>query len=309
MLKFDDTRHKFTVASGNVRQQLEFGNRLFFTTLTGGMPIQALEQVLLTGGSLFGSSLVFPALSFHAESVVLMPKATSAQFPEQQLMGGFEFGFVQGLKSMDLHLEYWGQIALNGRSILHISMPNVFEVDTDASTLPWTRVAASRFEIRNVTQAASQFNALMVSSDFTDHPMYTFGHTVQHTLPTNVIVPHFIRQVRFRRVFKTIFCFRNKKDGTFTPISSTDWAIDYNHVVSYSQNGTTRTVTGTTNPSFPSSGSPSNIDATDRQIMGMAKAGAPLFTQPLLQTRLGPSGSRTVTKEDTNADFVASFWT
>src|SRR5215208_864218 len=142
MLTFDDARHNFTVAS-NARQQLEFGNRFFFTTLTGGMPIQTLEQALLNGASLFGSSLIFPALSFHAESVVLMPKATSAQFPEQQLLGGFEFGFVQGLKSMDVHLEYWGQVAANGRSILHISMPNVFEVDTDPSTQPWTRVATT----------------------------------------------------------------------------------------------------------------------------------------------------------------------
>lgn len=308
MLKFDDNRHKFTVAAVNSRPQLEFGNRLFFTTLAAGLPIPQLEQLILGGGSLFGSVLVFPALSFHAECVVLMPKATSAQFPEQQLMGKFEFGFVQALKSMDVHLDYWGQIAANGRSVLHITLPQVFEVDTDTSIQPWARAAASRFELRNVTQAASKFNAMRISSDFTDHPMYTFVHTVKHTLPTNVDVPHFIRSVSFKREFRTVFCARNKKDGTFTPISATAWIINYDHTVNYSQNGATRTVTSNVSTTFPSGGSPSDVNDTDRQIMGMAKAGSPLVTQPLISARLGPTGSRTVTKEDTNADFVSSFW-
>jgi len=211
-----------------------------------------------------------PRCPFHSESVVLMPKATSAQFPEQQLMGEFEFGFVQGLKSLDVHLDYWGQIAANGRSVLHISLPNVFEIDTDAAIQPWTRTSASRFQLRNVTQKASKFNALGISSDFTDHPMYVFAHTVQHTLPTNVVVPHFIRSVGFKREFRTIFCARSKKDGTFTPISSTVWIIDYDHTVDYSQNGANRTVTSSVSTKFPSGGSPSNVNATDRQIMGMA---------------------------------------
>jgi hypothetical protein len=308
MLRFDDDRHKFTVAAGNSRPQLEFGNRLFFTTLAAGLPIQNLEQVLQAGGTLFGSGLVFPALSFHAEGVVLMPKATSAQFPEQQLMGEFEFGFVQGLKSLDVHLDYWGQVAANGRSTLHINLPQVFEVDTDASIQPWTRVSASRFELRNVTQAASQFNALKISADFTDHPMYVFVHTVQHTLSTNLVVPHFIRSVSFKREFRTIFSARNKKDNSFTPISSTAWIIEYDHTVNYSQNGATRTVTSNVTTRFPSGGSPSNVNTTDRQIMGMATAGSPLVTQQLISTRLGPTGSRTVTRENTNADFVSSFW-
>ncbi len=308
MLKLLESAHKFTVAAGNTRPQLEFGNRLFFTTLVGGMPIQQMEQLLATGGSLFSSGLVFPALSFHAECVVLMPKATSAQFPEQQLRGGFDFGFVQGLKTLDVHLEYWGQIAANGRSVLHINMPKVFEVDTDTSIQPFTRAEASRFDIRNVTQAASTFNSLKVSSDFVDHPMYTFVHTVQHTLPSSVTVPHFIRLVTFRREFRTVFCFRDKKDGAFTPISATEWAISYNHVVSYSQNGATRTVVSSVTQTFPSGGSPSVVNDTDRTILAMAKAGTPLMTPAILQTRLGPGGSRDVTREDSNANFVPTFW-
>src|SRR5687767_13941180 len=110
MLTFLDSAHKFTVAGSAAQPLLEFGNRLFFTTLAPGMPILPMEQVLLAGGTLFGSGLVFPAISFRAECVVLLPKQTSAHFPEQQLRGGFDFGFVQGLKSSDLNLEYWGQI-------------------------------------------------------------------------------------------------------------------------------------------------------------------------------------------------------
>ena len=224
-------------------------------------------------------------------------------------MGEFEFGFVQGLKSLDVHLDYWGQIAANGRSVLHISLPNVFEIDTDAAIQPWTRTSASRFQLRNVTQKASKFNALGISSDFTDHPMYVFAHTVQHTLPTNVVVPHFIRSVGFKREFRTIFCARSKKDGTFTPISSTVWIIDYDHTVDYSQNGANRTVTTSVSTKFPSGGSPSNVNATDRQIMAMAKAGSPLVTHELITKRLQDKSLRTVTEEDTNADFVSSFWT
>jgi len=187
-------------------------------------------------------------------------------------------------------------------------MPQVFEVDTDAGIQPWTRTAATRFELRNVTQAASQFNALRISSDFTDHPMYTFAHTVQHSLPSNVAVPHFIRRVSFQRAFRTIFCARSKKDGSFTPISSTDWTIDYDHTVNYSQNCASRTGTSNVSTTFPGGGSPSNVNAADRQIMAMAKARSPLIAQQVLATRLGPTGLRTVTKENLNPDFVSSFW-
>lgn len=308
-MNFLESGHVFTVAAGNSRQQIVFGNRFFFTTLATGMPVQAMEQAIVSGGTLFGSGLIFPAISFHAECIILSPKGTSAVSPEIELRRDFDFGFVQGLKSLDIHLEYWGQIQANGRTILHIDMPNIFEVDTDTAISPFTTVAASRFEISNVTQPTSQLNALKVSSDFFDHPMYTFSHTMRHRLPTNVDVQHFIRSVTFKREFRTIFCFRSKKDGNFTPISSTDWDINYSHTVSYADNGTTRSVTEGTSHTFPSRGSPSNIDATDRRIMAMAKAGAPLMTPAILQARLAQASSRTVTRENTNPDFTSSFWT
>jgi hypothetical protein len=310
MVTFLDSGHKFTVAAAAIKQDIDFGNRLFFTVLTSGMPIQQIEQTLASGGSLFGSSLVFPAITFDAQCVVTMPKATSPQFPELKIRADLEFGFVQGLQTHDIHLEYWGQIAANGRSILHITMPGTFEVDTDLTIAPWSRAASSRFTIRNITQAALSFNSLRISSNFDDHPMYSFAHTVQHTLPNNVVVPHFIRSVRFKRVFRTNFCFRKKKTGNFTAISSVDWSIEYDHLVNYSQNGTVRTVVdNVAGHTFPSKGSPSNINQTDRDIMGMAKAGAPLLTPTVLQTRMQTPTLRTVTREAPNADFVSGFWT
>jgi hypothetical protein len=216
---------------------------------------------------------------------------------------------VQGLKSGNLNLEYWGQIPTNGRSHLHISMPGTFEVDTDGAMQPFTHVATGRFEIINVTQSASQFNSLRVSSDFVDHPLYTFVHTVQHSLPNNVTVPHFIRAVSFKREFRTIFCVRDKKDGTFTAISSTDWAIEYRHQVDYRNNGATKMPVSAVSLKFPSGGNPSNINEIDREMMAMAKAGAPLVTQSILQARLGPGGTRTPTRENNNPDFISSFWT
>jgi len=308
-MNFLDSGHKFSVAAGNSLQQIEFGNRFFFTTLAVGMPVQAMEQAILSGGALFGSGLIFPAIFFRAECVVLLPKDSSGPSPETHLRNNFDFGFVQGLKSSSIHLEYWGQVQANGRSILHIDMPNVFELDTDTSTQPFTQLANLRFKIKNVTQPNSKFHMLQVSSDFFDHPMYTFPHTFGHRLPSNVEVPHFIRSVIFRREFKTIFCFKNKKDGSFTPISSTDWDVNYKHTVNYTNNVANRTVTEGMSHTFPSRGSPSNIDETDRRIMAMAKAGAPLMTPAILQSRLAPGAARTVTRENTNPDFVSSFWT
>ena len=304
-MNFLDSAHKFTVTAGNV-QQIEFGNRLFFTTLATGLPVQLMEDTLAAGGALFGNNLVFPAISFHAECVVLMPKGTPA--PDIQLRNDFDFGFVQGLRTGDIYMEYWGQVQANGRTVVHIGMPNTFEVDTDTTIKPFTSAASSRFEVRNVSEPGGQLDALKVSSDFHDHPLYIFPRTVRHTLPTNVAVPHFLRWVSCKREFQTIFCFRNKRDGSFTPISATAFDINYNHTVSYSGNGATPTVVASVAPAFPRAGSPSQIDATVRDIMNMAKNGSPLLTPAVLHNRLTGSASRTVTTEDTNSSYSSSFW-
>ncbi len=294
-MNFIESAHRFTVTAANV-QQIEFGNQKFFTTLARGLPISLMEQAMLTGNALFGSSLVFPALSFHAECVVVDGGSAA------QLRNDYDFGFVQGLRSANIHLEYWGKVASDGRTSVYITMPNVFEIDTDTSIQPFTRAASSRFEARDIGAGA-----VKVSADFTDHPLYIFPRTVSHMLPTFQRVDHHIRWVFFRREFKTVFCFRNKRDGSFTPISSTAYWIDYDHTVSYS--GGTPSVAAKTSPAFPVGGSPSENDSTSRMIMQMAKAGGPLFTPAVLQNRLSDRGLRSETEEDLNSAFVSSFWT
>jgi hypothetical protein len=303
-MQFLESGHKFTVARANV-QNLEFGNRRFFTTLANGLPIDLMEQTVLASGSLFQRGLVFPALSFHAECVVLLPTGTVPA--DIQLRSQYDFGFVQGLRTADIHLEYWGQVPSNGRTNIHITMPNAFEIDTEASIKPFTVApSAPRFEIINISVPGSGSSALRVSSDFVDHPLYTFPHTLEHMLHGTMPVSHFLRWVFFRREFRTVFCYRNKSDGSFTPISCTAWMIDYNHKVSYVQGAPKPTVETSTSAAIPTG--PTQIDETVRRLMTMAKANAPLLTPQLLQERLSSAALRTVTEEDTNPDFISTFW-
>ena len=164
-MNFIESALKFTVTAANV-QQLEFGDQKFFTTLARGLPISLMEQAIRTGSALFGSSLVFPALSFHAECVIVDGGSAA------QLRNDYDFGFVQGLRSANIHLEYWGKVASDGRTNVYITMPNVFEIDTDTAIQPFTRAASSRFEARDIGAGA-----VRVSADFTDHPLYIFPRT------------------------------------------------------------------------------------------------------------------------------------
>jgi hypothetical protein len=308
-LRIDDSSHHFfiDVISPPLRQGLEFGPANFFATLIGGLPIAALEANLAGGVPLFNNINVVPAVSFTAECVVLMLKTESPQFPEQFILGNFEFGFIQGLKASNLHMDFWGRYAAHGRTVMDIAMPNAFQVDTDPAILPWTRISAKRFSVKNVTMATSKFNSLKISATFSDHPMYVFGHTVTNQ---NNSVPNFLRSVSFRREFETVFCFREKKTGDFTPVSTANWLIHYNHQVVNTGNGTGRTVTElANNHRFPTGGSPSDIGATARSLMTSAKAGAPITTATTINNAINSPGGRTVTTEDRNSDFEQSFWT
>lgn len=302
-MDFDDHRHEFHVDfTSPPTVSLDFGNQLMFTSLVTVPGVPAIEASVAAGTPLFGSGLVPNAVMFFASCVVTGrdKKPLSAA----QLSADFEFGFVQGILHTDIHLDYWGQRKSNGRSVLHITMPGTFEVDTDPATQPWTRVASRRFKVEQAPPKSGRPAGLKVSASFDDHPVYIFRHTV-----TEGGVPRFLRSVSFRRVFRTVFCFRDKTTGDFEAVSSTDWQIKFNHVVSYSNNGATRSVTDNSGGNtFPVGGNPANVNADDRSLMKMAKAGSPLHTPATLSARLGPAGPRTITKEDTNNDFDPSFW-
>jgi hypothetical protein len=241
---------------------------------------------------------------------VVAPKEGSQRFPEIDLRNKFDFGFVQGLKASDLHLDFWGRFKTHGRTITHISMPNIFEVDTHPLSQPFTRVASGRFEIKNITQAGSKFNFLKVIAEGADHPMYSFSHTIDHPI-FGPSVKNFLRQVTFKTELRTIFCFREKKTGEFSPISSTVWTIHFNHIVRYTNNGQNRVVTDQSPGVFiPRKGLPSNIDTTDRRILAMAKAGTPFLTPAILQGRFAlGSPNRTVTALEENDEFDPNFFT
>ena len=155
MLEFDDDAHKFTVLPQSPQLSIEFGPRLFFTSLTTGLPGAQLEASLAAGQSAFNSFLVFPALLFDAEAVALVARGANAAAAEARFRSNFEFGFVQGTTFPDVHLEYWGRTRNEGRSIVHIDMPLMFEVDTDPAIQPWTRIARERFKVTNVTKTGT----------------------------------------------------------------------------------------------------------------------------------------------------------
>ncbi len=305
MLDFDENAHKFTVAAQSPQLSIEFGPKLFFTSLTAGLPADQLEATLAAGSAAFNNFLVFPALLFNAEAVALVPRGADAVAAEVRFRNNFEFGFVQGTAFPSLHLEYWGRTREAGRTIVHIDMPLGFEVDTDPLIQPWTRAASRRFKVRNVTTTASVPLRMKVEADFADHPMVVLPHTIG--APPN---QRFLRWVNFTRDFRTIFALRDKSNGSFSAISATQWRVKFDHLIRYSGNGANRIVDNRVGPpNFPRGGTPSNVEARDRNILGMAQAGAPLVTVSTLNTRLHDPARRTETDETPNPGFVPNFWT
>jgi hypothetical protein len=302
MLSFVEGAHKFEVIPQSARQGLEFGARRLWTTLTTGLPIDQLEQSTSAGNSLFSNGLVFPALSFHAECLVKSPQLSEGQFRAQ-----FDFGFVQGLKASTVVLEYWGRTREQGRTVIHFGMPNTFEVDTHPASMPWTRIPATRFDIKRGTGGPSGAN-LKIEADMTDHPLYSFDHTVRHAHNGQ---ENFLRSIFFKRQFRTVFCFQNRASRDFTAINATEWNVHYDMVVNYSQGGGLRTVTDKVlDHRFPRGGSPSLVGRTDVELLEMAKRGAPIVTSQTIQSRLSLNAPDSgLTTEDTNPEFDPQFWT
>jgi hypothetical protein len=185
-------------------------------------------------------------------------------------------------------------------------MPNVFEVDTDPTIQPWTRAAASRFSVTDVTKQGDTNLSFQVAAEFSDHPLVQFPHTLTFNNPFKQF---FLRWVTFTVDFRTIFTFRDKSDGSFNAISATEWRVHFDHLVSYIGNGANHSVNNRVGaPGFPSGGNPSIVSQTDRSILAMAKAGSPFHTQAVLSQRLNDPARWTVTDETPNADFDSTFW-
>jgi hypothetical protein len=183
-LNFDDDAHKYFVdLTVPATVGLDFGNQIVITSLVTVPDVPAVEASLAAGTPLFGSSLVPGALSFFASSIVLS-KDKGTPLDEAQLKAGFEFGFVQGILQFDTHLDYWAPRKSDGRVVLHIGMPGMFEVDTEPSIQPWTRAAAGRFKVERVPTKAGKSGGLKVSAAFVDHPLF-FLNTPSGTPPAS----------------------------------------------------------------------------------------------------------------------------
>ena len=272
-----------------------------FASLNPGFPADNVEK---SGQGLFDNPLVNSALALDAECIVDIPKTDSTGFPEIVLRNNFDFGFIQGINKSSHIFEFWGKTARHGRTTTVFTMPPSLKLDIEPGTNPFTRAASSRFGIRNVTRADANVNPLLISANFSDHPMLAFDHTIKD----NRDLTQFIRSVAFRRDFRTIFCFRNKTGGFFTGLSSTNWTFEFRHLITHSNNGKNRALTGRSNV-FPRGGSVSNLNAIDRQLLDFAKNGGPAQSHADFNNLIGDrSPARTVTREDVNPDFEDYFF-
>lgn len=291
------------------RAGLDFSTNKVFTTLIDGVSVNSLD-----GATLFENPLVPSVIIFAAECVALVPKSESAILAEGDIRRKFDFGFIQGLNEQDIHLEYWGKFAGHGRTILHFTMPNAFEVDTTALTKPWTRIRATRFSVTKINPLDKAFHQFKIKATFSDHPMFAFDHTVDNSGTTSRnlgSVKNFLRSATFQRQFRTIFCFQDLATNKIESISATEWSVKYKHTVTYTEAGGTlsRNVTGPNGKDqLPIGGTPSNIGQIDRDILRMAQGSGPFTDSGVIARRLGDSSLLTKTAEDTNPDFTSDFF-
>jgi hypothetical protein len=313
MPTFDDAAHKFFVDAPFWNAGLSFSTNKVWLALTDNVPVSQLESAANVG-STFDSVLIPSVILFTAECVILIPKAGNPSFSETELRSRFDFGFVQGILERQIHVDFWGRQKNHGRTILNISMPNTFEVDTEDSIKPWTRVRTSRFSVTRISPFDKTFHKFKISAKFGDHPMLQFNHTVANRGPANDQSPikNFVRSVSSFRSFRTIFCFKDLTTNKFDSISSTEWSVTYNHTVTYRENSDgslQRTVSGPGGKErIPSGGSPSNVGRQDNDILRMAEVGNPLETPPVLSSRLADAARRTITVETVNNDFDPAFF-
>ena len=305
MLTFDEDAHQFSVTYPSPSKvNLDFGPTKVFVSMATVPNVALIETTVAGGKPLFNSGLIPPAIRFSASCLVL-GKEKGGALTAPQLLSGFEFGFVQGIQQTDVVFEYWGQRAGHGRIVIVITMPGTLEVDTDTGITPWSRAAATRFRVEKGPAAPGKSAGLLVSAEFEDHPLFHAAHTITAGDDPS----RYLRSITSKRMFRTVFCYRDKGTKKFEAISSTDWKIEHQHLVKYADKGKTRTVIDkVVGHFFPRGGSPSNVSLEDRKLMGMAKAGAPLLTPAILADRFGPGSARTITVEEKNSEFDPMFW-
>ncbi|MBC8129425.1 MAG: hypothetical protein H7Y08_03775 [Rhizobiaceae bacterium] len=304
-LEFDDPQF-FDVISLQPKADVLFGEKFAFAVMDPATDISLLE-----GPALFNVAGNRTSINFHASHVVLFPKKDFPALSAPELKTRFDFGFVQGIRQTTLVVQYWGEHRGHGRTILAINGSNGFEVDTTDATKPFTTFAAGRFTATPHLPQKAGFHAFKIGAKFGDGPLWRLRHTIDsksNSSSAMMSVKHYIRSISTERYFVSIFCGREKSTGDFTAISATEWQVVHRHTIDYTvkpDGSLARAVSGPAG-SFPKGGNPASIGPVHKQILAMAKAGAPLLTPVVLDNRVN-AGDRS--DEDTNPDFVDSFWT
>jgi hypothetical protein len=317
-IDFDENAHKFFVDAPSWKTTVQFGDKHAFIVNSelNDAQLRTLETIA-DGPSLFGNNITSAVIAFDATAVGFIAHKDMPHPSAANLAAAFEFGFIQGVKESDLHCVYWGKSAADGRTIVHVSLSNRFEVDTTTVTKPFTRLPGRRNTITQIPSAKKGFHAFKIHAKHSDHPQFVINRfrlfrSSHDILPRKLL----LRSVSGQLVFVTIFALFEKGASKFDSISATHWRVTWNHTVTYQERTNSSgdseflpTVSGPDKDLLPSGGSPSDVNQVARDVIAMAQADGPLVTPDVLNARLHSDSGMTVTDEDRNGDFDPSFIT
>ena len=317
-IDFDDDAHRFSVDTPFWKTTIAFGDTHAFIVNAdlNDAQIKTLET-LVAASALFGNNITSASILFEATAVAFVAQKDMPVPSAGALTQAFEFGFIQGIQQSDLHCEYWGKSATDGRSILHTTLSNRFEVDTTDTAKPFTKLPGRRATVTQAQPGKPGFHAFRINARHQDHPQFQINrfHFVRgprDILPRRLL----LRSVSCQLDFVTIFSLLDKTTAKFSAISATRWRVKWNHIVTYKErfnpggaSDFLPTVIGPDRDLLPSGGNPSLVDSDARDVIAKAQAGAPFLTPEVLNARLTASTGRTLTDEDKNDDFDPSFIT
>ena len=316
-IEFDEDAHKFFVDFPDWKTTMNFGDKFAFLVNSelNGLQMAALSRVA-EGGGLFGNNITSAAIFFDASATAFVSAKEMPVPTPQALEAAFDFGFVQGIKQSDLHLDYWGLSKSDGVVSVHTSLSNREEVDTAETVKPFTKVAANRCKVTTTQSNRPGFHAFRLHAKHSDHPQFIVNR-LQNAQGPHDLLSHkmFLRRADCQLDFSTIFCFRDKKSGKFDGISAAEWRIRWKHVATYQEKRATDgsleyvpTVSGPDRSDLmPSAGNPAAVGARERNILAIAQAGGPFLTPDALNARMRSASGVTKTFAESNADFDPSF--
>jgi hypothetical protein len=315
-IEFDEDRRSFFVDAPSWETTVAIGQDMIFAvnSALNAAQIVSLEQVVKVNNA-FGNLVSSEVVTFETTATAHVPIKQMPVASVGELLKNFEFGFVQGMKAGDVHVEYWGRSAKEGRTVVHFDMPNQFEVDTATQAQPFTRVPKARSKVTLLPPIRRGFHSFKIVCGGGDHPQ-VFLPNRQFFKGTKDFVAreHLFRSITHRLDFLTTMVAFDKAAKKFIGISATGWQANWRHVASYTEtlaSGTgaktlTSKVTGPSGKAeMPTGGAPSNVDLSVRSILKTAAGPGPFVNPEVIRQRLSKS---IVSQEDVNPDFESSFF-